>query len=157
MVLVSANYNNSAVATNLFAFCYQFEIVHAQVVTRECNHSVFIKRKHWLNLTWQSLCFRATQDFAGSVQDKDPTVHRPAEPKVSGRSAHCQGHEGLPKTQVWQCLTEADKLVSVGSLKTLCKLFFHFYSKPLGAGAAFCTSGVKKPLYGVTTVDRGAL
>lgn len=77
------------------------------------------------------------------MQDKDPAVHRPAEPKVSGRSAHCQGHEGLPKTQVRQCLTEANKLISVGSLKTMQTLFFHFYSKPLGAGAAFCTSGVK--------------
>lgn len=56
------------------------------------------------------------------MQDKDPAVHRPAEPEVSGRSAHCQGHEGLPKTQVRQRLTEADRLVSVGSLKTLCKL-----------------------------------
>lgn len=65
------------------------------------------------------MCFRAAQDFAGSVQDKDPAVHRPAEPEVSGRSAHCQGHEGLPKTQVRQRLTEAQPLVSVGSLKTM--------------------------------------
>lgn len=62
------------------------------------------------------------------MQDKDPAVHRPAEPEASGRSAHCQGHEGLPKTQVRQRLTAADKLVSVGSLKTLCKLSFDFYS-----------------------------
>lgn len=77
------------------------------------------------------MCFRATQDFAGSVQDKDPAVHRPAEPKVSGRSAHCQGHKGLPKTQVRQCLTEANKLISVGSLKTLCKLSFFISTRNL--------------------------
>lgn len=76
------------------------------------------------------------------MQDKDPAVHRPAEPEVSGRSAHCQGHEGLPKTQVRQRLTAADQLVSVGSLKTLCNSLL-ISTQPLGAGAAFCTSRVK--------------
>lgn len=48
--------------------------------------------------------FRTTQDFAGHVSDKHPKSHRPPELEVSGGPAHCQGHERLPKTQVWQCV-----------------------------------------------------
>lgn len=52
---------------------------------------------------------RPAQDVAGPVSDKDSSVHRPSKLKVPGGLAYCQGDEGLLKTQVWQCLTEAWK------------------------------------------------
>lgn len=60
--------------------------------------------------------FRTTQDFAGHVSDKHPKSHRPPELEVSGGPAHCQGHERLPKTQVWQCV--------------MTRVFFFLYTPP---------------------------
>lgn len=64
---------------------------------------------------------RPAQDTAGPVSDQDSSVHRPSKLKVPGGLAYCQGDEGLLKTQVRQCLTEAWKSpgISTGTAKTM--------------------------------------
>lgn len=75
--------------------------------------------------------FRTTSDFTRLVSCKNTSLYRASKPKVPGWATHCQGHERLPETQVWQRVTMPPTSTTTGSPSVDSLSFYPFLSLPL--------------------------